>query len=92
MNLAQKALVGALRLYQLTLSPLLAVFFGPSGRCRFSPSCSHYAVDAVRLHGAWRGSFLAARRLGRCHPWGEGGEDYPPTPGALKEAGHFHGS
>jgi len=86
MNRAQKALVFFIRMYQLTFSPLLAVFFGPAGRCRFTPSCSQYALEAVRLHGAGRGGFLAVRRLCRCHPWGKFGEDYPPAPG------HCHGS
>lgn len=49
-------------------------------RCRFYPSCSQYALDALRLHGAARGSWLALRRIGRCHPWHDGGIDHvPPT-------------
>lgn len=60
------------RAYQLVLSPWL----GP--RCRFHPTCSHYALEALELHGAWRGSGLTLRRLLRCHPWGEGG--YDPVP------------
>ena len=47
-------------------------------RCRFHPSCSTYAVEAVRVHGAARGTWLAARRLGRCHPWNPGGVDHVP--------------
>lgn len=47
-------------------------------RCRFYPSCSQYAVDAVQRHGPWRGSGLALKRLGRCHPWNPGG--YDPVP------------
>jgi uncharacterized protein len=58
--------------YQLFISPLL----GP--RCRFYPSCSAYAVTALQRHGALRGSWLAARRLGRCHPWNPGGVDHVP--------------
>ncbi len=58
--------------YQLVLSPLL----GP--RCRFYPSCSSYAVQAISRHGALRGSWLAARRLLRCHPWNPGGVDHVP--------------
>lgn len=66
------ALLGLIRLYQLTLSSIL-------GRtCRFEPTCSHYAADAVRLHGPWRGVVLAARRLLRCHPWGGSGWDPVP--------------
>ncbi|MDP9398044.1 MAG: membrane protein insertion efficiency factor YidD [Actinomycetota bacterium] len=64
-----------LRAYQLLVSPLL----GP--RCRFYPSCSNYAMTAVSSHGVLRGSYLAGRRLLRCHPWNPGGLDpVPPTP------------
>jgi uncharacterized protein len=62
-----------IRLYQATISPLL----GPS--CRYHPSCSGYALVAVQRHGALRGSWLAARRLGRCHPWTPGGVDLVPA-------------
>jgi uncharacterized protein len=58
--------------YRFTLSPLL----GP--RCRFYPSCSAYALEAVDRHGALRGLWLALRRIGRCHPWHPGG--YDPVP------------
>jgi putative membrane protein insertion efficiency factor len=67
-------LVLPIRAYQLVVSPLL----GP--RCRFYPSCSTYAVDALRAHGPLRGTWLAARRLLRCHPWNPGGLDPVPTP------------
>ena len=63
---------GAIRLYQLTL----AYFF--VGACRFEPSCSAYAAEAVARHGAWKGSALAAHRLCRCGPWTRGG--YDPVP------------
>lgn len=54
-------------------------------RCRFAPSCSHYAVEALRTHGAIRGSSLAGRRLLRCHPWNPGGIDHvPPARHAAK--------
>ena len=66
---------GAIRLYQLTL----AYFF--VGACRFEPSCSAYAAEAVAQHGALRGSWLAAHRLCRCGPWTAGGYDpVPPVP------------
>lgn len=61
-----------IRGYQLLVSPLL----GP--RCRFHPSCSQYALEAIELHGALRGTWLALRRLSRCHPWHAGG--YDPVP------------
>lgn len=66
--------VGVLRFYQGVISPWL----GP--RCRFSPSCSHYACEALERHGPMRGSWLTLRRLGRCHPFGGGGFD--PVPAA----------
>jgi len=69
MNVLLRLLI---RLYQLTLSPLL----GP--RCRFYPSCSQYALEALRLHGSLRGGWLSARRVCRCHPWHAGGFDPVP--------------
>jgi putative membrane protein insertion efficiency factor len=65
-----------LRGYQLVISPLL----GP--RCRFYPSCSAYAIEAITVHGPLRGSWLAGRRLLRCHPWNPGGPD--PVPPARR--------
>ena len=65
-------LIRIVRLYQLTLSPLIG------NNCRFYPSCSHYAVEAIETHGSGRGSFLALRRILRCHPWHEGGVDPVP--------------
>jgi putative membrane protein insertion efficiency factor len=68
-------LVWLLRGYQLVLSPMLGQ------NCRFYPTCSNYALEAVRTHGAARGSLLAARRVCRCHPWNAGGVDpVPPAP------------
>ncbi|QDO87141.1 membrane protein insertion efficiency factor YidD [Ornithinimicrobium ciconiae] len=68
-------LIALVRVYQLLISPLL----GPS--CKFYPSCSAYAVTALRRHGPIRGTWLAARRLGRCHPWSHGGVDHVPERG-----------
>ena len=67
-------LIGLIRLYQRFVSPLL----GP--RCRFSPSCSAYAVEALQRHGLWRGGWLSVWRLLRCHPCTAGG--YDPVPEA----------
>ena len=67
-------LIGGIRLYQLFISPLL----GPS--CRFQPTCSRYAVLCLSTHGPLRGSWLAVRRIFRCHPWHPGGYDPPPPP------------
>ena len=65
-------LVWILRGYQILLSPMLGQ------RCRFYPTCSNYAIEALRTHGAARGSLLAARRVCKCHPWNEGGVDLVP--------------
>jgi putative membrane protein insertion efficiency factor len=65
-----------IRIYQLTLSKVLFAIFGPV--CRFQPSCSAYALECIRLHGALRGSLLSAKRLSKCHPLHPGGYDPPP--------------
>ena len=69
-----KILIGLIRLYQIALSPFLG------GACRFLPSCSAYAIEAITIHGAVRGSILAARRISRCHPFGRSGVDPVPLP------------
>jgi putative membrane protein insertion efficiency factor len=68
-------LSAAVRGYKLLVSPLLP----PA--CRFLPTCSEYAAEAIERHGAWRGIILASRRLARCHPWGGSGYDPVPEPG-----------
>ena len=65
-------LILPVRLYQLTISPLLPA------SCRFAPTCSQYAVEALKKHGPLKGSYLTFRRLLRCHPWG--GSGYDPVP------------
>ena len=65
-------LLGLVRFYQLAISPL----FPP--RCRYVPTCSQYAVEALRKHGACKGTCLTVKRLCRCHPWG--GSGYDPVP------------
>lgn len=70
MRALELPLVGLVRLYQLLVSPLL-----PAGTCKYHPSCSQYAVEALRRYGAVRGSVLACWRLLRCHPWSHGGVD-----------------
>lgn len=72
MSVAAWCLRLLVRLYQLVVAP----FFPPA--CRFEPSCSHYAMEALRVHGAARGSVLTVRRVLRCNPWG--GLGYDPVP------------
>jgi|GEM_PF-537190 len=73
-----RVLLAFLWLYQRTLSPVLPVITGGSCGCRFFPSCSHYAVGAIREHGALMGTLLALRRLGKCTPLHPGGFDPVP--------------
>lgn len=67
-------LIGLVKFYRLAISP-----YFPSS-CRYHPTCSSYAIHALQKHGALRGLWLAIRRIGRCHPWAEGG--YDPVPPA----------
>lgn len=73
-SLPRRLALGLIRLYQVLLSPLLG------NRCRFHPSCSHYAMEAVGRFGVLRGGWLTLARLGRCHPFHPGGFD--PVPAA----------
>ena len=70
-------LLALVYLYRYLISPWL----GPN--CRFDPSCSAYAIEALRIHGAFKGSVMAAKRIGRCHPWG--GSGYDPVPEKTKD-------
>lgn len=79
-------LIALVRLYQLVLSPL----FPPC--CRFTPTCSHYAIEAFELHGAWRGALLALRRILRCHPFHPGGFDPVAAPKRRSSGLHTHGA
>ena len=67
-----RAMIAPIRFYQRFISP------GLPASCRYYPTCSSYAVEALQVHGAFRGSWLAARRLSRCHPWHQGGMDPVP--------------
>ena len=78
----ERVLLTLIRVYQLTLSPWLG------RRCRFEPTCSVYAAEALRRHGAARGVALAARRIARCHPWG--GSGYDPVPALHHDCHHHH--
>jgi putative membrane protein insertion efficiency factor len=75
---AARVLAAAISGYRRFISPLLMP------RCRFLPSCSAYALEAVQVHGAWRGGWLAVRRLSRCHPFHAGGID--PVPAVMGTA------
>jgi putative membrane protein insertion efficiency factor len=77
-NLFQHILIFAVRVYRLTVSPAQTFLFGAHSGCRFTPTCSVYAMDAVREHGALTGTILAAKRICRCHPWGKCGHDPVP--------------
>jgi uncharacterized protein len=76
-RLVGRPLIAALSIYRRWISPLMAP------HCRFSPSCSEYAIDAISSHGAFRGGWLTLRRLGKCQPFFTGGYDPVPlhTPG-----------
>ena len=72
---ARRVLLGFIRFYQLALSPWLG------RRCRYEPTGSAYAAEAIATFGASRGLWLAVKRIGRCHPWGGAGYDPVPRPG-----------
>jgi len=69
MNIFRRIAVLPLRFYQLFISPVL----GP--HCRFQPTCSSYAIEAIESFGIWKGTLMAIRRVSRCHPWHPGGYD-----------------
>lgn len=79
-------IVALLKAWRLVLSPLYGQV------CRYYPSCSAYALGAVETHGALRGSWLALRRVGRCHPWTPGGVDLVPSPEAYRWWGRAEGT
>lgn len=81
-TILRAALIAPIRLYQWTLSPLLGV------NCRYAPSCSAYAAEAIATHGPVKGPWLAIRRIARCHPWG--GSGYDPVPPRASEASCHH--
>lgn len=71
-KIAAKLLIALVRFYQGAISPMFPA------ACRYQPTCSQYAVEALKKHGALKGSWLAAKRIARCHPWG--GSGYDPVP------------
>ena len=78
MNTAQRALILCVQAYRLVISPAKLFVFGSLAQCRFTPSCSTFALEAISRHGALRGSWLALKRIARCHPWGGCGHDPVP--------------
>ncbi|MCP4759058.1 MAG: membrane protein insertion efficiency factor YidD [Planctomycetes bacterium] len=71
-TLLARLLIGGIRLYQWILSPLVG------GHCRFQPTCSRYAAEAIQKHGGFKGGLMGIKRLARCHPWGGAGWDPVP--------------
>ncbi len=72
LRIASFPFIAAIKLYQWTISPLL----GP--KCRFTPTCSNYALEALKKYGIFKGTWLTVKRISRCHPWG--GHGYDPVP------------
>ncbi len=70
-------LIQLVRFYRFAVSPWLG------SNCRFDPSCSSYAIEALEVHGVLKGTWLATKRIGRCHPWG--GSGYDPVPGTSED-------
>jgi uncharacterized protein len=85
-ELPKRSAIAGIRLYQATLSPYLG------RQCRFYPTCSHYAREALELHGFLRGTWLTLRRLGRCHPFHPGGVDLVPPRVPPAAASDFTGA
>lgn len=84
LRLPARALLGLIWAYQRTLSPVIPVVMGPYCGCRFHPTCSHYAAEAVRTHGALVGALLAVWRIVKCNPLHAGGLDPVPPVGSLR--------
>lgn len=84
-GVAARIAMGIIRGYRRFLSPFLG------SNCRFQPTCSAYALQAIERHGIWRGGALALRRISRCHPWHPGGYDPVPEPKGCASHGGSHG-
>ena len=81
-------LILLVRVYRWTLSPAKVFLFGPLARCRYTPACSEYAIEALRTHGGAAGGWLAVKRICRCHPWGDCGHDPVPPRVECPQAPH----
>ena len=79
MNPSQQLLLIFIRIYRFILSPLKNALFGATCSCRFTPSCSMYTLEAIKVHGSIKGSWLGLHRILRCNPWGKNGHDPVPT-------------
>jgi putative membrane protein insertion efficiency factor len=80
-------LVSAIRAYRWTISPAQLFLFGSTGGCRFTPTCSQYAIESIRTHSSLAGGWLAVKRICRCHPWGGCGHDaVPPAEFKIKNS------
>lgn len=78
----RRLILATIKTYQYAISPFLG------NHCRFWPSCSQYAVEAIETHGPLKGAMLTIRRIGRCHPWHDGG--YDPVPSTFHDANCRH--
>ena len=68
-------LLALIKIYKASISPLIDLLFGRGNTCRFAPTCSVYAYEAIERYGVIKGSFLSIKRILRCHPWSKGGHD-----------------
>ncbi|HEY4952644.1 MAG TPA: membrane protein insertion efficiency factor YidD [Verrucomicrobiae bacterium] len=89
MNLLQHSLIFAIRIYRWTVSPAQIFLFGANAGCRFTPTCSQYAMAVLREQGVFPGTFLAVGRICRCHPFGDCGFDPVPQGGSKIQNSKF---
>ena len=78
----KSVLIAFVRFYQVAISPYTR------GACRYNPTCSHYMIEAIRVHGALKGTWMGIKRISRCHPWGGHGND--PVPPKIEKHRHKH--
>jgi putative membrane protein insertion efficiency factor len=90
LNPVQHIFIFVIRVYRWTISPAQIFLLGSTGGCRFTPTCSQYAIEAIHSHGTLTGSILAAKRICRCHPWGDCGHDPVPQNEFSITTGHIH--